>query len=242
MTRAARALAEMNTFGQRSYRVETRREPDFAAAHAAWSQARFQDVFQRFEPDRDKVIDDTLRLSERAVELDPYDPSGHFALGRAHWLAGRPREGLRWMDSSIELNPNFALGFYSRGFLNLHSGADTPSEGDVAESLRLSPVDPLAYGMHATYALTMLQKGDLTAARDWSERSASAVNAHHHVILLAAAISELASDRSSAVYWRDRALAKRPDANIAGLLEALPMGGGELADSACDALRRINVN
>lgn len=241
-------LFHLNRYTQKSngmakeyFKTATHLDPQFSGAYAAWALARFQDAFQGLDLDRSETVSDALRLSERSIELDPQNCDAHYANGRAQWLAGRAHESLLRMDSSLELNPNHAVAFYYRGFCNLHSGSGISPVSDVAEALRLSPVDPMAFGMCATYAKAKFVTGDLHAALEWAERGAGAVNAHHLPVLVAAAIAELTGFHTRAENWRDKALEKRPDATISGFLDALPMGGGELATKFSKALRQLGL-
>ena len=48
---------------------------------------------------------DALAASERAVGLNPIDPSAHNRLGFTLMLAGRPEDSIPYLETSIRLNP-----------------------------------------------------------------------------------------------------------------------------------------
>ena len=79
--------------------------------------------------------------------MDDRDPAAHWAMGRALWLRGRQDESVAELERAVDLSPNFALGHYSLSFVHSQSGDPHFAIASADHSLRLSPFDPLLFGM-----------------------------------------------------------------------------------------------
>lgn len=226
---------------EQHFRRATELDPDFATAYALLSFARFQAAFRSFGGDRDAAVAETRRLAERAVELDPDDPYANFSMARVHWLEGRSEDGLPWIDRSIELDPNFAKGYYTRGALRMHTVEPDLSFTDLARSAYLSPLDPFMFSVQANRALTFLQAGDPKSAMEEAERGARSARSHHVTLYPAIAAAWLAGDRDRARRWVRTLNQRRPDAGIRDFFRAVPFPAGDFRQSLEVALREAGV-
>ncbi|HEX6866120.1 MAG TPA: winged helix-turn-helix domain-containing protein, partial [Caulobacteraceae bacterium] len=123
------------------------REPTFARAHAALSFTHFENAFLSFADDAGQAADQARRFAEQGLDHDPLDPFCNLVMGRVYWLGGDLEASLPWLDRAVRLNPNYAQGKYSRAWAESLMGQADTARADVDGALRLSPVDPLAYGM-----------------------------------------------------------------------------------------------
>ncbi|WP_102225761.1 adenylate/guanylate cyclase domain-containing protein [Acidimangrovimonas sediminis] len=198
-------------------------DPRFARAHGGLSFTRFQDSFMRYVPDPAEAARDARRHAERGLELDPLDPFVNLNMGRSFWLGDAPESAASWLERATRLNPNYAQGFYARAFTaNLVGDEPTVSQG-VEAAMRLSPLDPLLYGMIAAKALILAQTGREEEAADWAERAANAPGAHFIIWLIAVACLGMAGRTAEAARWAEKVRARRPDANQQHFFSALPM-------------------
>ena len=92
------------------FRRATTLDPTFAAAHAARSFNRYQDAAMGFIGDGAAAVADARVAAERSIELDPFDPSANFTMGRFPILNGQPDDGLVWLDRAVDLSPTYAKG------------------------------------------------------------------------------------------------------------------------------------
>jgi tetratricopeptide (TPR) repeat protein len=176
--------------------------------------------------------------AERAVELDPRDPFANFTLGRYHWLDHDLDAGRVHLERAVALNPNYAQGLYSLAFTNAVSGRPAEALGDVDQSLRLSPLDPLLYGMFGTRALSLLHEGDTAAAAHWADRAARAPAAHYLIGMIAAATNAIHGDAAKARSWAEIVRERRPDATRAQFLRSFPFRNAPIRQQIDSALRR----
>jgi adenylate cyclase len=123
------------------------RDPDYAAAHAmlAWSLLLQQAV--RGSPLSEESRDEAIRHARVASRLADEDA---FSLARAgHVLTYLGHEydlGASMVQQAVDLNPNLAAAWYSRGWVTLLCVEGSESVDSFDRMLRLSPLDPLKAG------------------------------------------------------------------------------------------------
>ncbi len=187
-------------------------DPRFARAFAGLSFTSFQDAFLHYGQG-DASILDARRHAEAAMALDPRDPFAALTLGRSRWLEDAFDDSSHWICKAIELNPNYAQAHYSLGLNNALIGKGEPALTASGSALRLSPIDPLAYGMIGVRSFGSLQKGDIEAAATLADRAARTPGAHFVISMIATAMHEIAGDPGRAQSWAATARHKRPDAS-----------------------------
>jgi tetratricopeptide (TPR) repeat protein len=141
-------------------------------------------------------------------------------MGRALWLNDRESESYAELERSIELSPNFALGYYTLGFV--HSQAGDPHAAIVAtdHSRQLSPFDPLQFAMLASRALAHVRLGEFDEAAAWAVRATGRPNAHTHILAIAAECLVLADRADEARQFVARIRSRAPSYALADFLGA----------------------
>ena len=160
----------------------------FARAHCGLSYTEFQNAFQHFGVDGVQHRSLTLNHAEEAMSLDPLDPFCNLIYGRAKWLSGDAEDGLIWVDRSLQLNPNYAFGYYNNATLNTVLCNSDLADQNVDRALTLSPLDPHLQSMFGTRALAAWIGDDLEAAYSYAVRAMKSPNPHLYVFIIAAAI------------------------------------------------------
>jgi TolB-like protein len=198
-------------------------DPRFARAHAGLSFTSFIEAFLHLGSDAKASAQAARHHAERGLELDPVDPFAHFTMGRSFWLTDEPEAAGEWLQRSVELNPNYAQGFYAKAFTAMLIG-DAPAVGaGLDTALQLSPLDPLLYGMHGVRALALLQEGDTLAAARWADRAATTPGAHYLIAMIAAVANGIAGRHQQASRWQLEARRRKPDASVLQFLAAFPI-------------------
>lgn len=216
-------------------------DPGFAVAYAARAFARFQDGVQWFAPDRAKAQDDVRRLAERAHELDPLDPFSTMMMGRWHWMAGRPDDGLDWYESAITLSPSYSKGHYTRGMIDAFAGRSERARAGLDMALRLSPLDPMMGPMLTARAISHLAEGEYATARDWVLKAARYAPTHADLLCMAAATCELAGDHALARQFAETLRSVVPDITVTMYLQSLPMSSVDLHAKIREAMRHLGI-
>lgn len=217
-------------------RRATTLDANFAAAFAALSFTSYQDAAMGFVPDRAAAVAEARAAAERAIALDPLDPSANSAIGRLHILNHQPDDGLIWLDRAVDLSPSYAKGHYARGMVHVLAGRTTEARTGLDLATGLSPLDPMLGPMWGMRAITLLMDGDLEAAADWSVRSAQTSRAHFLNVMLAVAACQCAGQTTRAVHWLAVLRDRRPDARASHLFNAMPFADPAFRTSLGSAL------
>lgn len=160
-------------------------DPTFARAYAGLSFTHFQNAFQGWT-ERNREVDNALKAAGQGLMIDDRDPAAHLAMGRALWLRGSYEQTLRELETSVDLSPNFAMGHYTLGFVHSQAGDPETAIAATDQSRRLSPYDPLLFGMLGSRAMALIRLGRFDEAAVAGVNAASRPNAHAHIAAIAA--------------------------------------------------------
>jgi TolB-like protein len=199
------------------------RDPAFARAHAGLSFVHFQTAFLRHTDDLAGEVGLARRFAERAVELDARDPFVNFAMGRTHWLSGDLEAALPWLERATALSPSYAQGIYARAWTETLAGQALVGRRHVDIAMRLSPLDPLHYGMLGTRAFSHLVLGEDAGAAHWAERAARAPGAHVLIAMIACAAQALAGNEAASSDWAANVRDRNPALTRADFFRSFPM-------------------
>jgi len=209
-----------NAHAERFFRSALALDPTFARAHAGLSFTHFQNAFLGLTPDREQQMELSLDAAGQSLSADERDPAAHLAMGRALWLNGSVSESFSVLQRSIELSPNFALGYYSLGFVQSQSGDPRAAIEATDHSRELSPFDPLQFGMLASRALAHVRLGELEEAAQWAVKATGRPNAHAHILAIAAECLALTNRRDDAHKFVARIRARVPSYGVEDFLRA----------------------
>ena len=90
----------------------------------------------------DKELADEYAAAKRAVALDERDPYAHYAMFLASMLTLKHEQALAEAQRAIDLNPNFALGYFALGWIRVYLGRAADAIDPLLRSQRLNPNDP----------------------------------------------------------------------------------------------------
>jgi tetratricopeptide (TPR) repeat protein len=136
---------------------------------AAWCYARSN--VNGWAADRRKDAAEADRLAKHAVGLAS-DSNILCLTGAALAFAVCDVEGgADLIDQSISLNPNIAWAWSYRGWIRIHLGQWETALEHFDRALRLSPLDPLKYNMHAGIAFAHLLAGHYDQTKVWVDRA-----------------------------------------------------------------------
>ena len=195
----------------------------FARAHAGLSFVHFQTAFLRHTDDVAGEVTEARRFAARAYELDAMDPFVNFVMGRSYWLEGDLERALPWLERETALSPSYAQGFYARAWTETLAGQAREGRGHVDFAMRLSPLDPLYYGMLGTRAFAHLVLGEDAEAARWAERAARAPGAHVLIAMIACATKAIAGDESAAGAWAANVRERNPALTREDFFRSFPM-------------------
>jgi TolB-like protein len=214
-------------------------DPSFARAHAGLSFVHFQTAFLRHTDDLAGEIALARRCAERGFELDPLDPFVNFTMGRTFWLEGDLEGGLAWLERATSISPNYAQGIYARAWTETLAGRGLEGRKQVDLAMRLSPLDPLYYGMLGTRAFTHMALAEDKEAAHWAERAARSPGAHVLIAMIAAIAHAQAGDHVRAAQWAANVRERNAALTRQDFFRAFPMKSEVLRARIADSLARL---
>jgi len=142
-------------------------DADYAHAHAllGWTHLCMFNLNTRMPIS--EFTRKALESGERALALDEQDHWGHLVVGLGYTRRRRPEPAVMHLSKSLELNPNFALGYAGLGYAYACGGEPERGLESLEQAQRLSPCDPFLaiYAPVARYmALFGLKKYEETIA------------------------------------------------------------------------------
>jgi len=179
------------------FELATTRDPTFARAYSALSFAHFQQAFNGWG-DRATEILRAHEHASRSILLDDRDPSAHWAMGRALWLRGKHDASVAELEQAVDLSPNFAQGHYTLAFVLGQAGDANVAISAVDRARRLSPFDPLLFGMFAARATALMRLGRFDEAARSAMQIAGRPNANVPSLAIAALSLALADQLDEA--------------------------------------------
>lgn len=216
-------------------------DPGASRVYAGLSFVHWQRAFLEISDDRKGEIEQATELARHALLLDPRDPQGHWALGRAFLLNQEFDLAIEEIEQSVALNPNFAIGHYSVAFARALASQSTQSEQSVRVARRLSPYDMMSFAMIATQALNATILGRYVEGADLADRAARQANAHYHILAIAAFCNALAGRAERAAHFLSRLALVHPGYRISDYLKAFPYRDQSVRDLASRTLRKLGL-
>jgi DNA-binding SARP family transcriptional activator/Flp pilus assembly protein TadD len=176
---------EDNAHAREFFELAVSRDPTFARAYSALSFMHFQQVFLGWG-DRATEMARAYEHAGKSLLLDDRDPSAHWAMGRALWLRGKHDAAVAEMEQAVDLSPNFALGHYTLAFVLGQAGDPNVAIEASDRSRRLSPFDPMLFGMFAARATALARLGRFEEAARAAASVADRPNANVPALAVAA--------------------------------------------------------
>jgi adenylate cyclase len=146
-------------------------DPTFAQAHMALARTLNNRIWQGWSRDIEQDLAGGYAAAVRAVSLDDRDPYAHYALS---WLSIAKRQheqALAEAQRAIDLNPNFALGFWVLGVVRTFIGHFPEAVDAMLRSIRLNPHDAQAGAMLGNLALAQYHQRNYAEAAGLADRA-----------------------------------------------------------------------
>jgi len=111
-------------------------DPTAPRAYAGLSFTHWQRAFLGLTRDRATEERRALELAQQSLALDPRDPLGHWALGRAYLLRHDLDQAVDELRNAVALNPSSAVGQYTLAYGLMQTGEAARSNEIVAKVRR----------------------------------------------------------------------------------------------------------
>jgi adenylate cyclase len=117
----------------------------------------------------DQDLTEGYLAAAQAATLDERDPYSQYALFLFSILTRRHDQALAQAQRSLDLSPNFSLGYFALGWIRIYIG-HFPEAGDaILRSQRLNPNDPQSGAHLAIVGLAYYHQNDYKTALHYAE-------------------------------------------------------------------------
>lgn len=243
-----RGLWHMHRFSKDSFtqaehffEKATEIDPNTPRAFAGLSFVHFQRHFLGLVADQEEALQRAFQFAEHSIALDPKDPLGHMALGRALLMRREYDHSIDELQMSIELNPNLAPAQFSLSRTLMAAGISQEGIEAADVARRLSPNDPMRFAMLSVRANCLAQLGEFEEAVKWVQQATHQSNAHFHILAIAVYIASAAGNLELAQKYKARLLQSRPDYKISDFFRGFPLRNKEHVDLVVDGLKRVGL-
>lgn len=185
-------------------------DPTFSRAWAGLSFTHFQNAFQDWAP-RQQETEHAFRAAAQSLSMDERNPAAHWAMGRALWLQGRHEQAVGALEQAVDLSPSFAQAHYTLAFVQAQTGDAQAAIAAADHSRRLSPYDPLLFGMLGARAIALVRLHRFEEAAHCAVQAAACHNAHVHIQSMAAFTLALAGSMEEAQRYAAAVRQTAPD-------------------------------
>ncbi|MGN6101848.1 MAG: BTAD domain-containing putative transcriptional regulator [Devosia sp.] len=126
------------------FRLAAHLNPDFAAPHS-WIAQSYVLEWMIFSHGTTDILESAVLSAQRAIEIDPQDPTGHRALGRAALFLHRYEDSLRFFSDAENFAPNHADILAEHADTLMHNSRPREAWQRIERALDLNPLAPDVY-------------------------------------------------------------------------------------------------
>jgi adenylate cyclase len=157
--------------GIKLIRKATTLDPGFGQAYGYLAFAAFFKLVYEWAESADDVLRQGLEDAAKAVAIDQRDYFAFHGLGRLQTFAGGHRAALSALETCLEINPNFALGYVGLGEAHVYAGNPTKAIEYLDAAIKLSPNDPFKWDMYHYKASAYIRLDDFDQAIENFEKA-----------------------------------------------------------------------
>ena len=181
-------LAQARGFCDRALAVD----PDNVDALVGLASTDISEGIHLFVTDRMAAFAAAEAKLTKALSSVPDHARGHLFLGFVEIVTKRAAEGIAECEHALQLDRNLADAHFAIGLAKVLVGRAEETEAHIAEALRLSPRDTMAYIWMTTAGSAKLHLGSYEQAVAWFRRAIEANRNNPPAYLnLAAALAQL---------------------------------------------------
>jgi TolB-like protein/Tfp pilus assembly protein PilF len=214
-------------------------DPKFAAAYGLAARCISQRKAMNWMEDQTAEETEAIYLSERAAEFGREDAIALATAGfTLVWVAGRFADADALTERALQLNPNYAWGWFFSGFVKAVSGEPEIAIERLSRALMLSPQDPLSYSMEISIATAHFVAGRYPEALAQTQKASRMQPHRFSTLSLIAVCSAYLGQQENAKTAAERLRELEPNLRLSNLhRRCYPMKRSEDFDRLKEGLR-----
>jgi adenylate cyclase len=211
-------------------------DPGYAKAYALLANLEMTDWYRDFNASPE-LLDRAFALAQKAIAIDPNDPSSQVAVARLHQTRGAYSRAEYHYGKALELNPNSALLMAGLGDLNITLGDPEKALEYFREARTLDPF------FEPSWLWPIIGVAHFMA-RQYEEAIAALEHANeppYWAHLYMAASHALLGHAERARHHAAETLRLKPDFTISGAISRQPLRRDSDRDHLLEALRKAGL-
>lgn len=132
-------------------------DPRYSVAASLAVTCHILNLIHGWSADPQAEVGEVMRLSQLVLGIDENDPETLSAVGFAKaYISGDFAAAIEMVDRAVVLNPSSSIAWSYRGITSLVVGRNEDAVQSLERAIRLSPLDPMLYTLHAFMALAFI--------------------------------------------------------------------------------------
>jgi TolB-like protein len=189
-------------------------EPNVPRPYAGLSFVNYERAYLNMDDNRENSMRRAIDYANEAIAVDPMDPMGHWAMSRVQCLRGNLDAARMSISESTDLNPSYATAQYFLGWVAMQQGDHETGLERIDLSRRLSPYDPLIYGMLGVSAMSLVLMERHDEAMERARVAIKHPDMHYQAVAMGIVIYQMAGEFDLAIDALRKVLAVKPDYDI----------------------------
>lgn len=212
--------------------------PDFSLAYAGLAMTECAKAFGGADAEYALHSGQAIAFATKSLELDPTDPFGNLAMGRAKYVKGDISGSADWFNTALMVRPNYALALYSVSATDGLFGEGEIGQKNVDAAMLISPLDPYFSTMLTCRCVSHLVRGQYAEACIWADKIMNAVNVNPRFLLAVAASYALADKGEKAGSAIEILKATSPEIGQTALFRNFPFKDQAFRQTIYSALKK----
>lgn len=190
-------------------------DPSFGEAYGYLAFGAFCLLVYEWTDEPDAILQQGIADAGRAISIEHRDYFAHHALGRLNTIAGGHPAAVRALETCVNLNPNFALGYVGLAEAHVYAGSPEAAISYADKAIRLSPRDPMLWDMLHYKASAYIRLNDFDRAIELFEQVCEFPTAQYVSSATLAALYRLQDRTAEAEKALERARRLEPGLSVA---------------------------
>ncbi len=234
-----RHVPEDNAEAAKLYERSIALDPDFITAHTELALTLYTAYLNGWNDDIDATLERGRQLASRAVELDPSDPQGHWALAYGRLWRRDLAGALEAIERAAVLGPNNAEVHATRGYILSYASRPAEAIESLKTSMRLDPQHPRIW-LHFLAHAYFVEGNYVEAASLLKRRIRLQPETDISRVLLASCYGHLGHEADARREWNE-VLGINPDYSVERKARILPYANPADWDRFVEGLRKADV-
>ena len=145
----AEALADLRMLAEKALE----QDPCNGEAARLFATAIWHQIYMGYIPWDSEAIKQVIAFAKRAVEYSPTNEHAYWSMAFGNILMMEHEQAIVAIHRSLQINPNFSLGFGTLGSILAWAGKSDKSISNNETALRINPRDPSLFFRHFGLAL-----------------------------------------------------------------------------------------